>query len=58
MRRSVQSLFFGTAFFAIGLLSSIAQGQAQDPAQKVIDAAVAKAKAENKAVFVHFAASW
>ncbi len=28
------------------------------PAQTLVDQAVQKAKAENKAVFVHFSASW
>jgi hypothetical protein len=42
----------------IGSLAAPAQDKAPEPAQKVMDAVYAKAKAENKAVFVHFSASW
>jgi len=43
------------------LLASAALGAADAPAapaQALIDQAIQKAKAENKAIFVHFSASW
>jgi hypothetical protein len=58
MQRTVRILFMSAAFLMAGALLAIAQSQPPEPAQKVVDAAVAKAKAENKAVFVHFSASW
>jgi hypothetical protein len=58
MPRTVRFSLFSAAVLIFGAGLMIAQESAPDPALKVIDAAVAKAKAENKAVFVHFSASW
>ena len=58
MPRTVRFSLFGAAVLVFGAGLMLAQDSAPDPAQKVMDAAFAKAKAENKAVFVHFAASW
>lgn len=58
MPRTVRFSLFSAAVLIFGAGLMFAQESAPDPAQKVIDAAVAKAKAENKAVFVHFSASW
>ena len=58
MNRTVRLLLIGAAFVMIGALLAPAQDPAPEQAQKVMDAAYAKAKAENKAVFVHFSASW
>jgi len=58
MPRTVRFSLFSAAVLIFGAGLTLAQESAPDPAQKVIDAAVAKAKAENKTVFVHFSASW
>jgi hypothetical protein len=58
MHRTVRWILIGAAFMMIGAWLAPAQDPAPEQAQKVMDAAYAKAKAENKAVFVHFSASW
>lgn len=58
MNRTVRLLLLSAAFLMIGALPAPAQSPPPEQAQKVIDAAAAKAKAENKAIFVHFSASW
>jgi len=58
MNKTVRLLLMSAIFLMAGALLAHAQTQPPEPAQQVIDAAVAKAKAENKAVFVHFSASW
>ena len=35
-----------------------AQEKTPEPAQTIVDAAVQKAKAEKKVVFIHYSASW
>lgn len=35
-----------------------AQNNPPEAAQKLVDAAIAKAKAEKKVVFIHYSASW
>jgi hypothetical protein len=58
MSKTISLFLLGAVLF----LCSAALLPAQDPtpevAQKVVDAAVLKAKAENKAVFIHYSASW
>jgi hypothetical protein len=58
MNSTVRLILISTLFLMAGALPAPARSQAPEAAQKVVDAAVAKAKAENKAVFVHFSASW
>jgi hypothetical protein len=58
MHRTVRILLICAVFMMIGALLATAQDPAPEQAQKVMDAAYAKAKAENKVVFVHFSASW
>jgi hypothetical protein len=58
MSRTVRLLFIGAAFFLFSAAQMPAQDQTPELAQKIVDAAVLKAKAENKAVFIHYSASW
>ncbi len=58
MSKSVRWLVFGAAFFLLNAALAPAQENPPEPAQKLVDAAVAKAKAEKKVVFIHFSASW
>jgi hypothetical protein len=58
MPRSVRFSLYSAAILIFGAGLMLGQESSPDPAQKVMDAAVAKAMAENKAVFVHFSATW
>jgi hypothetical protein len=58
MLRSFRLLVLGSAFFLCNAALAPAQENPPEPAQKLVDAAVAKAKAEKKVVFIHFSASW
>jgi hypothetical protein len=60
LRRLAAALFGMIALFAFAALPVLAQtsNQTPPPAQEIVNTAVAKAKAENKTVFVHFWASW
>jgi len=42
----------------VGVLFASSAADAAPPAQTIVDTAIQKATAENKAVFVHFSASW
>jgi hypothetical protein len=58
MPKSFRLLLLGAAFFTVNTLLMPAQENPPEPAQKLVDAAVAKAKAEKKVVFIHYSASW
>ena len=58
MPNSFRILLLAAAFFVLNAMPMPAQDNPPEPAQKLVNAAVAKAKAEKKVVFIHYSASW
>ena len=58
MPKRFRLLLLAAAFFVLNAALMPAQDNPPEPAQKLVDAAVAKAKAEKKVVFIHYSASW
>jgi hypothetical protein len=58
MPKSIRLLVLGAAFCLCNAALAPAQENPPAAAQKLVGAAVAKAKAEKKVVFIHFSASW
>jgi hypothetical protein len=58
MSKTMSLILLGAVLFLCSAVVVPAQGPTPEVAQKVVDAAVLKAKAENKVVFVHYSASW
>jgi len=56
MTGSIRMLLVGAAWMMAN--AAMPAAPAAEPAQALVDAAVLKAKAQNKTVFIHTTASW